>query len=155
MIFTTSLVALVFFLTLRYEKTIKLQIAKIKYEVTEPFKRNSKHNFLLSCIGYMQKDVTDLKTKTELVQRSLDNLLTRESSKPTEEVAIDHIQLVRQEVDKINAKLSAPENSELQQVYVQSLAGITKGIDAILERQEKSEKHMVSLVNSLNKLTQQ
>lgn len=55
-----------------------------------------------------------------------------------------------QELVSIKAALS---DASMPQLYIQSLSSLSKGINTLLERQEKQEQQFISLVTALNKLT--
>lgn len=62
----------------------------------------------------------------------------------------DHDTRAIQELVSIKAALS---DASMPQLYIQSLSSLSKGINTLLERQEKQEQQFISLVSALNKLT--
>jgi seryl-tRNA synthetase len=56
-------------------------------------------------------------------------------------------------LDALSTALVSATNGQAHEVYVQSLATLSKGISAIIERQEKLEQQLILLVSNLNRLT--
>lgn len=74
-----------------------------------------------------------------------------------EQLALIKLELVAQasvrgSIDELNRRLSNG-GEDINTIYLQSLAVLTKSSDATLERQEKIEGLLVQLVGQLNRLT--